>query len=215
MSRQLLPSLLLFLFLFSLLTVNAQMGPLVYKNYNVKIIILNDGSAILSYEMEMENAGTVPVVPGYGLINVSSGKVVSASAFIMGRKGEAVIEGNAVRYSVWEVINPGKSIRVEVNVTVSGFLSRGVLFDEFQAEIGPISYPVIRGDVKVIPPTGKNIVYLSKKNLNAMRPGDVAQIRGELSLIPLPLLPFSWYPIFWTAVIAVIVLIWLVRRVRH
>ncbi|MGB9631510.1 MAG: hypothetical protein ACPL09_06005, partial [Candidatus Methanodesulfokora sp.] len=69
--------------------------------------------------------------------------------------------------------------------------------------------------VKIIPPAGKNVVYLSKKNLNAMRPGDVAQIRGELSLIPLPLLPFSWYPIFWTAVIAVIVLIWLVRRVRH
>jgi len=210
-----LPPLFLLLLLFPLF-VDAQMGPLVYKNYNVKIIILNDGSAVISYEMEIENTGTVPVVPGYGLINVSRGRVVSASASIMGRKGEAVVEGNTVRYSVWEVISPGKSIKVEVNLTLSDFLSRGILFDEFQATIGPISYPVIRGDVEVIPPSGRNIVYISKDSLNAMRPGDVAQVRGELSFIPLPLLPFSWYPVFWTAVIAAIVLVWLLRRrVRH
>jgi hypothetical protein len=215
MSRQ-LPLLLFFIFLLlPLLAVNAQMGPLVYKNYYVKIIILNDGSALLSYDMELENTGTVPVVPGYGLINLSSGKVVSASSSVMGRKGETVIEGNAVRYSVWEVINPGKSIKVEVNLTVSEFLSKGVLFDEFQATIGPISYPVIRGDVVVIPPAGKNIVYLSKSSLNAMKPGDIAQVRGELSYIPLPLLPFSWYPVFWTAVIAVILLAFIIRRVRR
>ena len=215
MSRQ-LPLLFFFIFvLLPLLAVNAQMGPLVYKNYYVKIIILNDGSALLSYDMELENTGTVPVVPGYGLINLSSGKVVSASSSVMGRKGEAVIEGNAVRYSVWEVINPGKSIKVEVNLTVSGFLSKGILFDEFQATIGPISYPVIRGDVVVIPPAGKSIVYLSKSSLNAMKPGDIAQVRGELSYIPLPLLPFSWYPVFWTVVIAVILLAFVIRRVRR
>jgi hypothetical protein len=215
MSRQ-LPLLFFFIFLLlPLLAVNAQMGPLVYKNYYVKIIILNDGSALLSYDMELENTGTVPVVPGYGLINLSSGKVVSASSSVMGRKGETVIEGNAVRYSVWEVINPGKSIKVEVNLTVSEFLSKGILFDEFQATIGPISYPVIRGDVIVVPPAGKNIVYLSKSSLNAMKPGDIAQVRGELSYIPLPLLPFSWYPVFWTAVIAVILLAFIIRRARR
>ena len=216
MSRQFLPLFLFFFILFYPLPVQAQMGPLIYKNYNVKIIILNNGSALLSYEMEMENVGTVPVVPGYGLINVSNGRITSASASIMGRKGETVIEGNSVRYSVWEVISPGKSIKVEVNVTVSGFLSKGVLFDEFQATIGPISYPVMKGDVKVIPPEGKNIVHLSKSNLNAMKPGDTAQVKGELSFLPLPLLPFSWYPVFWTAVIAFILLIWLARRrIRH
>ncbi|MCS7103257.1 MAG: hypothetical protein NZ992_05200, partial [Candidatus Korarchaeum sp.] len=199
MAKSLLP-----LFLFLLLAFfpsSAQDVPITYRDIEVRIVLREDSSAIVSYEFTLENRASVPVVPGYGYFNMSSGRIIDARAEVMEKRAEVIFEDKYARYSIWEVIKPGGSIKVKLNFTVSGFLSKGVLFDEFDATLGPFSYPIERGSLEVIPESGLHLVYLQKGELNSLEPGESVRVRGEVSRLPLPMLPFSWYPILWGTVI--------------
>lgn len=198
--------IIFFSLLLPLLSASAQEIPLVYRDLNVEIDIRSDGSATVTYDFTIENRASVPVVPGYGYFNLSSGEIVGAEAYVSGKKTEVVSEGKYARYSVWEVIKPGESLKVKLIVRISDFLSRGLLFDEFNATLGPFSYPVERGRIEVRT-EGSNLVYLEKGDLNSLKPGEIVRVRGEVSKIPLPMLPFSWYPIFWSVIIVALALV--------
>ncbi|MEM0268590.1 MAG: hypothetical protein QXH90_05805 [Candidatus Korarchaeum sp.] len=199
MPRRVLP-LILFLTL-AFHPSSAQDEPLVYSDVLMRILLREDGSATISYEFTLLNRASVPVVPGYGYFNVSSGRIIDAKAEVMGKRAEVIFEDKYARYSIWEVIKPGGSIKVELNLTVSDFLSRGVLFDEFNAILGPFPYPIEGGKVEVVAGSGLYIVYLQKDDLGSLNSEGSIRVRGEVSRIPLPMLPFSWYPIFWSIVI--------------
>lgn len=204
MARKLFPLLMFFVLFFP---SSAQDVPLTYKDLEVRILLNGDGSATVSYDFTLENRASVPVVPGYGYFNLSSGRIVDAKAEVMGKRAEVIFEDKYARYSIWEVIKPGGSVRVKLNLTVSDFLSRGVLFDEFDATLGPFSYPVERGGVEVVAGGGLHLVYLQKTDLSSLEPGGVIKVRGEVSKIPLPMLPFSWYPLFWGVVMLTLALL--------
>jgi hypothetical protein len=202
--------IILFL-LFSVLPLSAQ-DPLIYKRAEVIIALRDDGSATMSLSYEIENRAWVPVVPGYGYLEFNSGRILKASASINGKKTEVIVNGSNLRYSIWEIIEPGKAINVRVNVTVSDFLSKGIIFDEFQARIGPLSYEVEEVDLRVIPPNGMNIVYLKGEG-RPLKPGEAIDIEGEVSALPLPNIGVRWYPLVWLIIIAAsIAAVVLVRR---
>lgn len=188
--------LLIFLLL-PLLTPSAQ-EVLIYRDVRLRIMLNGDGSATITYEFTLENRASVPVVPGYGYFNVSSGRIVDARAEVMGKSAEVIHGEKYARYSIWEVIRPGGSVRVRLDVKVSDFLSRGILFDEFDATLGPFSYPVEGASIDVAPGEGLHLVYLERSG--SLGSGGL-RLRGEVSRIPLPMLPFSWYPVFWGIVI--------------
>jgi len=195
--------LIIFLIFLSILPISAQ-DPLIYKRVDITITLNDNGSAIISLSYEIENTARVPAVPGYGYIEFSNGRISKASAFVNGRETEVFVNGSTVRYSVWEVIKPDEDINVRVNVTLSDFLSKGILFNEFQAKIGPFSYWVEEANLRVIPPNGMNIVYLEGKT-QSLKPGETMDVMGEVSRLPLPNIGIRWYPIIWLIIIAVLV----------
>ncbi len=202
---------IIFFLLFSILPLSAQ-DPLTYKRVDIIIALSDDGSATMSLSYDIENKAWVPVVPGYGYLEFNSGRVLRASASVNGKRAEVIVNESTVRYSVWEVIEPGEAINVRVNVTLSDFLSKGILFDEFQAKIGPFSYEVEEVDLKVVPPSGMNIVYL-KGEARPLKSGEAIDIEGEISRLPLPNMGIRWYPVIWLIIIAAsIVTIALMRR---
>ena len=203
--------IILFL-LFSVIPLSAQ-DPLIYKRADIIIALSEDGSAAMSLSYEMENRAWVPVVPGYGYLEFNSGKILKASASINGKKAEVIVNGSTLRYSIWEVIEPGEAINVRVNVTLSDFLSKGILFDEFQARIGPFSYEVEEVNLKVMPPSGMRIVYLKGEG-RPLKPGEAIDIEGEISRLPLPNIGIRWYPIIWLIIIAALVIVIALLRRR-
>lgn len=205
MAKKLIPPLILLMLPF--LSSSAQDVPLAYGSMEVRILLRENGSAIVGYEFTLENRASVPVVPGYGYFNLSSGRIIDAKAEVMGKRAEVVFEDKYARYSIWEVIEPGGSVVVKLNLTISDFLSRGVLFGEFDATLGPFSYPIEVGRVEIVPESGLYLVYLQKTDLSSLKPGESVRVRGEVSRIPLPMLPFSWYPVFWGIVILTLALI--------
>ncbi len=203
---------IIFFLLFSVIPLSAQ-DPLIYKRADIIVALSEDGSAAMSLSYEMENRAWVPVVPGYGYLEFNSGKILKASASINGKKAEVIVNGSTLRYSIWEVIEPGEAINVRVNVTLSDFLSKGILFDEFQARIGPFSYEVEEVNLKVMPPSGMRIVYLKGEG-RPLKPGEAIDIEGEISRLPLPNIGIRWYPIIWLIIIAALVIVIALLRRR-
>ncbi len=220
-------------------------NPLVYENLNIEIELDGDGSATFTIHVVLRNDGRVPVVPGYGMIVVGgvaqrrvlglplpgsspqnvSLEILYGKDLTRGTEIEVVpLPGEngsvKVRYSLWQPLRPGQSEEFVFSFTVHNAVATGVLFDEFSLEIGPFSSDVERGSLKIIPPSGTKITYVSPRpsslsgsvewQIDGLKSGTPITIQVELSSLPLPTLPARGYMLVWGA--AILVLLTLIAR---
>ncbi len=210
---------LFFAMILSIPLVQAQPStayPLVYKRVFISLNVSSDGSALVSYKLVMLNEGTVPVVPGYGIIKITGKKVLNAEGLSLksGRKLDVTVDKDKVKFGVWDVIKPNRSLSVEIRFKISSFVAKGVLFDEYKFET-MFSYPTEECRIVITPPKGEHVVSgkdtLVVKNL---KPGTPVLVSGEISILPLPKSPVKWYIPFWLIAIGVVATVALLLRRR-
>ncbi len=219
-------------------------NPLVYERLDVVVRALPNGSALVEFTAALKNEGKVVVVPGYGMIpltvsqretflglplpseRTSNGSIniLGAKNLDTGRKIEAlVINRNgtrAIRYSLWQPLKPGDVERIRLVFRVDGAIAQGVLFNEMDLSLGPLSNTVKEGTLRVIPPLGQRITFSDPPSeggswdISGTGPRGSFKISVEFSQIPLPLMPFHGYFVIWGGVILLILVLILVRLRR-
>ncbi|MDK2383765.1 MAG: hypothetical protein QI199_03000, partial [Candidatus Korarchaeota archaeon] len=164
-------------------TLPPEYNPLVYERLDVVVRALPNGSALVEFTAALRNEGKVMVVPGYGLIPLTvsqretflglplpSEKTSNGSISILeaenldtGRKMEALIitknGTRAIRYSLWQPLKPGDVERIRLIFRIDGAIAKGVLFDEMDFSLGPLSNTVKEGTLRVIPPPNQRITF--------------------------------------------------------
>ncbi len=224
MKEKILIITLLSIFFVNIIPVNSQeYNPLVLRNVKIMVTLDKEGNAHVSIRGKMVNSAKVPVVPGYGYVNltIEPSRVSNLRAKVSGKEVEAVKLKDRIRYTIWQPISPGKGIEVEISFTVGQAVSKGILFHEFRMPISRFSTRVEGATVSVKVPPGTYVTYVKPRPVSisttvTWRLGNSTEyLELEYSPIPMPVMPVKAYLVFWPILAFLFILLGLIiRKIR-
>ncbi len=219
MSGKYLSLLLIPLFFIGFFQISAQeYNPLVFRDVLIQVSLDENGNALVTIQGEIVNTAKVPVVPGYGYVNltVSPESVLDVKAWIDGKEVEAIKLKDKIRYTVWRPIPSNKSVKVKIHFEVRGAVTKGLLFHEFKMPVSKFSTRVQGMRVVISVPPGYHVTYVKPepKSLSSTVIWDLHSgfLELEYSQVPLPTLPVKGYLVFWPSLAFLLILIGLVIR---
>ncbi len=218
-----------------------ELNPLKIEKLSINIFFFENNPAQIIFYGVYKNTANVHVVPGYGIINISCKETgFTLSPFIKGssltvkkvsaenpetkQEKEAIVlrsKGNvAVRYSLWDPIEPNGEYPFQVTLMVRGIVAEGLIFNELNFEIGPFSSEIKNGEIILHLPRGYHFTYSSKQlvhggtlKITNFEPGERIKVNCEFSKFPFPLLPLQGYILFWCTILLTGITLLIYRKI--